>query len=269
MAGTAISANGNSLQTSTILTSNIDHHSGPDANAQLLQMAHANASGVPYVDWPKKIIPIKGQLLYTGSLAALDQLEDTFKSYLTGTNFNLDIGYAGSTRRYICLYTSKTVITRPQELFDSKFDVEFTCQPWGMDTTSTTLVNLSGQTTSQLTMTPTFGGTFPLQYPVIQVTMTTVGGSPVSGTVSIGNNNNGQQVTVTRTWSSGDVLTIDTTQLLNTAPGASQPVTVNSAPVAWSGALPEFTLGSSSIFYGDTFSSRTFSILITNQNRYT
>jgi hypothetical protein len=249
--GTAISYNSNSLQTVNILTSDIDHHSHPEFVANVMGLAHTNGSALPYSNYPKKIIPIEGKLISSSTLTSLDQLEDTFKGYLTARNANLDIGYAGSTRRYKCIAVTKVAIQRPQELWTSKFSVEFTCQPFGTDTNASTLLSVSGRTAASYSDSITLAGTAPFQLPITTITYTAVGGSPVAGTVSLGNAGTGQQIYITRTWTTGDVLVIDSTTFT---------VTVNGVAVNATGAFPAFFVGSGTLFYSDTFATRTFTI---------
>lgn len=77
-----------------------------------------------------------------------------------------------------------------------------------------------------------------------------------STAVFIGNNNNGQGITVTRSWAIGDVLVIDCTKATTT------PVTVNGVAVAFSGAFPEFPPGAQQIGYLDNFIARNFNISV-------
>ena len=116
-----------------------------------------------------------------------------------------------------------------------------------------------GRTLANYTDTCTFLGSAPYQLPVYTVTYTTIGGSPVSGTVSIGNNANGQQVNITRTWTTGDVLVIDTTQRI---------ITVNGLVQNFTGAFPVFAPGASSIGYSDSFASRTFNYSVVYTKLY-
>lgn len=101
-------------------------------------------------------------------------------------------------------------------------------------------------------------GTAPYQQPVITVTLTAIGGSPAAGTISIGNNATGQQINITRTWTAGDILVIDTTLTTTT------PVTVNGNAVSFTGAFPSFFSSAAgtagTLTYFDNFASRTFTI---------
>lgn len=258
--GTAISFNGNSLQTANIIVSDIDHYSDPTKTAKLYPLAHANASVLPFVEYPSKTIIVSGKMT-DSSIAALDADIRTFKSWFAGLqniNKNLDIAYDGTTVRYIATATPKS-IKRPLGLLVANFSLQFDCTiPFGQDTTQTTPVSATGVTTAGATYPITFGGTAPVQVPIITITLTAVSDSS-GGYIFIGNSANGQGITVQRTWSTSDVLVIDPTQL-NVIGG--QPVSVNGAGVAFSGAFPEFAPGSQNLAYQDNFASRTYSISV-------
>jgi phage-related protein len=258
--GTTVLYNGNSLQTTNIITNGIAHYDSPVVDAKSYSVAHANASAVPFTSYPNKVITLSGQLWVSTGVNTMDALIDTFKGYLTAQNANLDIGYNGGTRRYNVLVVNKTTITRPNDYIGAKFSIDFFCQPFGMDTSTTTVVSATGRTLATYTDSSyTFLGNAPYQLPIYTVTYSAIGSAPVSGTVSIGNNTNGQQINVTRTWSATDVLVIDTTKKI---------VTVNGIAVNFTGAFPVFPPGTSSIGYSDSFTSRTFNYSVVYTKLY-
>lgn len=114
MAGTTITFNSNSLQTSNVITSDIDHSSTPNKNMPVFDLAHATGGAVPYITYGSKSIMVKGKIIGT-SIADCDSRIDTFHGWLTGKDKNLDIGYNGSTRRYVA--TANTIsVKRPVAL---------------------------------------------------------------------------------------------------------------------------------------------------------
>lgn len=249
MAGTSISFDSNSLQTANIITSDIDHESHPAINAQIAQIAHANQSVMPFRTNPNKIIRISGKIS-DSSIANLDSRLDTFRSYFTGQDKNLDIGYNGTTRRYIATATD-VQIARPNGLMYAEFSIEFTClQPYGQDTTTQTALNATGRTLNAYTDAYTFLGTALWQRPIVTITLTAVTGG-TSQSMTFSNNVTGQTITINRTWSAGDVVVIDATQ---------KTVTVNGNNVAFTGAFPEFSPGAQTLSYTDSFTTRTFNI---------
>jgi hypothetical protein len=247
MAGTAISFGGTSLQTANILTQDIKHAGVSAKRAQTYSLSHANSSRIPFVEYPNKPITITGTIIGS-SIADCDTQIDTFNSILLTQNGNLDIAYNGGTRRYVATATNIDV-TRPNGLTFANFTVTFTCtQPFGQDTNSTTAVTATGRTSSSFSDTYTFIGTAPYQQPVFTVTFTANAGSG-NQTVSVGNAGSGQVITVNRPWASTDVLIVDC---------VNNVVTVNGLPADFSGAFPLFPPGSQTLYYLDSFTSRTF-----------
>lgn len=97
------------------------------------------------------------------------------------------------------------------------------------------------RTSNSYTDTFTFGGTAPLQQPIITTQFVT--GTLGAGTVYIGNNANGQQIAVTRTFAVNDVLVVDCTL---------KAVFVNGVEVDFVGAFPEFPPGTGVLAYNDS-----------------
>lgn len=254
-----ITYNSNSLQTSSIVTSEIEHHSAPAFKISKAAVAHANRTSIMFGDYPDKTIRVEGMLISTTGIAGMDDLEDTFKSYLVGIEKNLDIEHNGSTRRYIATPTAITV-ERPGGLDWARFGVTFFCSlPFGTNTSSTSLLNQTGQTSGSTTFAITVGGTFPYQAPIITTTFSTISGG-TGKTVRIGNNDTGQQITVTRDWIAGDILEVDV---------ANTSVKVNGIEVEFNGAFPEFSPGSGAITYSDDFTtSRNYSIVAGHSRRF-
>ena len=251
MQGQDILFDSNDLQTANIVTTSIEHSDYPNKIATSYPIAHANASVIPFINYSSKTITIGG-MLTTSSIQATDALIDTFKGYFNTNGANLDIAYNGVYRRYLATATD-IKITRPGGLSYATFTVTFFClNPFGKNTTSSSLLSASGRTLSTYSDNISITGTAPLQQPIITLTYTAITGG-TSQNVTVGNSNNGQQLTVTRTWSTGDVLTIDVTQKL---------ATVNGTMVDYSGAFPEFPPGNQTISYSDGFTTRTFNISV-------
>lgn len=253
MAGTSVTLGGNNLQTATIITNNVDHHSMPEIDAKQYPFAHAPGSTIPFTNFPSKTIPLTGTLS-AASITAMDALVDTFKAYFLGTNLNLDIGYNGGTRRYQATANTPVKIVRPGGLQWGTYSAQLVCNnPFGMDTTSTAAVTAAGRTLSTYSDTFTFTGTAPWQLPVATFTFSVLTGG-TNGQLTWGNAATGQAITIIRTWAATDVLVIDSTQ---------SSVTVNGATVSFFGAFPTFPPGSGTMAYVDTFTTRTFSIAVT------
>jgi len=256
MAG-GILFNTNSLQTSNIVTSNINHQSAPDAVIDMAPIAHADKSAVAFLQYHDKKIRISGMLIGS-SQDEIDALEDTFKGYLVGKEKNLDIERGGSYRRYIATATSVSVV-RPGGLLYALFDVEFTLSlPFGVDTAATEFLNATGETDSSKLFPVTVGGTAEWQLPVITITLTSV----TSGTaqvVSVGNDGVGQMITLVSNFVSGDVVVINSEE---------RAAYINGVEVDYTGNFPEFNPDLSDLTYSDSFADRTYSILGEVTKRY-
>jgi len=251
--GTPVSFDGNSLQTDKIITNDIDHFSGPTKNMPMYGIGHANYSAIPFQSWTSKVITLRGTLR-GDSIADLDQLIDTFKTYFINKDRNLDIGYNNGTRRYIC--TPETAqITRPGGLVVASFIQAFDCTyPFGQDITTSTVLDETGRTLAIYADSVIFGGSAPFQQPVFVITLNSVTDG-TNAAINISNNANGQQLTITRTWTAGDVIEISS---------QSRTVNVNGSQVDFTGAFPEFPPGLQYIGYSDGFSARNFDINVSH-----
>jgi hypothetical protein len=249
-----VAFNGSNLSTFNgshgILVQDIQHAGKSQKQAQTYALSHGNKSVIPFVEYPNKPITLIGQIVGT-SIADCDSQIDTFNGLLTATNANLDFDYNGGSlnRRYIATATNINV-NRPGGLAWADFTITFTAtQPFGQDVSTTSLVSQSGRTASSYTDSITLAGTSPFQLPIITITYSAINPTGSNQTVSIGNAATGQQINILRTWAAIDVLVVDCTQ--NT-------VTVNGIPVDFTGAFPAFAVGSGSLAYSDTFTTRTF-----------
>lgn len=258
--GTNCSFAGNALSTFSgtngILVQDIQHAGKSQKQAQTYALSHGNKSAIPFVEYPAKPITLTGQIIGT-SIADCDNQIDTFNSLLSATTPQaLCFDYNGGSlnRLYYAVATNINVV-RTGGLAYAAFTVTFTAtNPFGQNTTTTTLKSATGRTLSSYQDSITSAGSAPFQSPVITVTYSAIGSAPVIGTVNVGNDATGQQISVTRTWSATDVLVIDSTFSTNT------PVTVNGVAVDFAGAFPLFFTGSGTLDYSDSFASRTFAI---------
>lgn len=258
MNGTPISYNTFNLQTSWIVTSEIEHESMGTKMAIPYIIAHANGSVVPFSEFSNKMITIQGTVTGSG-VSDLDSKLDIFRGYFAQDGKNLDIGYAGGTRRYISLATVVD-IRRPGGLAYANFTVTFMClSGFGQDTTPTTLISATGFTGASRTDSVTVVGSAPWQLPVATITLTAVSSSGLQ-TMNFGNNNNGQQISVSRsTWAVNDVVVIDS-QL--------RQVTVNGSVFDYTGGFVELPPGAQSLGYSDSFTSRTLNYNVQQYPRW-
>lgn len=254
----------NSLQTfdrvarTGIITDNVDVASIPEKVINLMGLAHANASTIPFSNYPSKSITATGTIVGS-SESDLDSRLDTFRSYFIGTNKNLDITINGAARRYTATVNTLTITVSANKRY-AVFSIQFVCIiPFGADTATTTALNGTARTLNVYTDNYTFLGSAPVQLPIATITLTAVS-STGSQSLFWGNNGNGQGITITRsTWTTGDVVVINC---------ITKTVTVNGISVDFSGAFPEFPPGAQAISYSDTFTSRTMTENVVYYKRY-
>ncbi len=132
-------------------------------------------------------------------------------------------------------------------------DIEFlAANGIGTDISSTSLFSnsLSGASNNTAFVGGPLGGSVKWQQPVITITLSALSGG-TGASVVVGNPSNGQQVTITRNWTAGDVIVIDSRSGL-------KKVTVNGTEVAFTGSIPEWQRGlAGSMDYSDTLTTRT------------
>lgn len=245
-----VSFNSNNLQTYNpathvgIITNLIDHTDLPTKTADLYAIAGANQSAIFSTDYPSKTIQIGG-VIKGSTQDDLDARIDTFKGYFNGKDKNLDIDYAGTTRRYVATVNTMSVQRQQLALF-ATFAIEFICTlPFGKETSSTSLFSSLNQTTASKNFTPTIGGTAPFQLPIITLTIDSLTGT--GDYITISNDNNGQQMLLFGLgFANGDVVVVDCEQ---------HTVKVNGNLVDYQGTFLELEPGASSITIANAFTT--------------
>lgn len=260
-----ISFASNDLQTEYIKTEFINHGDIPQKNVDLYEVANANKSAIPNVDYPNRIITISGTLktgedVSSGSTRQemLDELIDTFKGYFTGKDENLDINYAGTTRRYTATVNSLGIDRGVNGKY-ATFNIEFICtDPFGREITATEIADESGHTSSTYNTTPTIGGNALSQMPVFTITVNSLTGD--GDYIQVSNDNNEQKILILgQSIEAGDVITIDS---------ENREVRINGELVDFDGTFIELAPGAQSLTYTDGFDTRDVDIQIEYYKRY-
>lgn len=173
--------------------------------------------------------------------AALDQLNLILQAHEAA----LVCSYGSGTRQWNA--TLSNVMLSNVIGGHAEIDLEFECSnPIGTDVNSTALFSntLSGSSNSVSFL---LGGTAEWQQPIITITYSALTGG-TGKVVTVGNSASGQSVSITRTWTAGDVLVIDS---------QAKTVKVNGTDVAFTGAIPEWNPGTAGMDYNDTLTTRT------------
>lgn len=139
MGRVAISFSGTSLQTSNIVTQEIEHESIDGKTLDLQGLASRDGGKFLAATFQPRKIVLRGYLKYS-SQTLLEQGIDDFKELLNSTTKNLDIGYAGGTRRYVCDMARVTLIRQHFNVTFTEWEATFICAktPFGktLDTTT-------------------------------------------------------------------------------------------------------------------------------------
>jgi hypothetical protein len=242
----------------------------PDRTVNMLAVARRNASVVSSAFYQQRIIYIS-VFINTASRALVDQSLDQLMAILQGIEGQLVFEQSGGVRAFTCTYTDKKKnnsgvgkanVAPPSGGF-TDFTLEFDCSDaFGYDTNYTVIQPSTAYTSGNLAWQYTQGGSAPTQVPFFQARYTALS-TNTTDTVTIGNQNTGQQIAITRVWAVNDLLTIDT---------KNKSVQVNGVDVPFVGSFPEFQPsvvgGVQTFYYLDTFNSRTFSFYSYVYNRY-
>ena len=256
MSATNITYNSYDLQDSAIVASEIGDGSG--FRRKISPQSKIRRAGVVVTDdtFETKIIPVMGTIFGT-SLSNLDSLIDDFNAAMAVKDKNLDIDYEGGTRRYVATPRNFN-IDRPIRGNWAKYRVDFLVTEYGKDTSSSSLLTSNNNTTSGGTHAITVDGSAPEQYLTITIDLNTFTGAAIN-TVTVGNNETGQAVSISRAWTGTDTLVIDV---------ENQRVKVEGVEVDYSGAFPEFVAGPETISYDDDFTARNYNINATYFKRW-
>jgi hypothetical protein len=255
----SVTFNGTSLQSNNILMADIAHDEQAHKKIARLELARGDGSKITNIQYTHKQVSLTGRIIGTSVLDLKARL-DALKAALTGQDKNLDVDEGdGVIRRYIATLEGFTATRAKIGPNAAEITLSFVVPlAFGIDSTTTTIINNQAITTSPANFTPTFGGTISTQQPAFTITLTTIGANAYD-TVSIGNSSSGQVIAISRTWANGDVIAVDC---------FAQSVKVNSTDVDYMGAFPSWGPGSGPVQYTDTFTSRSGSVLGTNLNRY-
>lgn len=229
----------------------------PKRNLTVSDLARMNKAKVNAAFYNKRSITLRCGLT-RATRALVEQSFDTLLSLIQGREKDLLLNQSGGQRKYTATFSDCVLITEGGSYLE--FNLVFdTSDHYGYDTADTLLLQTSGFTSSTKTDQIQIAGSAEWQVPKTTITFTAISGG-TSKTVQVGNDATGQQVAVTRTWVAGDVLIIDALE---------QSVKVNGVEVAFSGALPEWVIGTGYVTYADNFtSSRTWSRTMTYKKRY-
>lgn len=240
----AITFNNYSLQSSTVITSEIQHENFVQKRLNIQKFAQKEGGRLVSPEFDVKTISMRGTIKGT-SQSNLESTIDTFKKNLNASEKNLDIDYSGGTRRYIAT-CSKILIDRKRYTVDMvDFELEFMVNnpPFGTNLDTNTLEDLANTGSSAATVTgeidgyADFSGTFRPN-PIVKITFNSVTGvNNIRLLVTNGDGYLSGTYIENHKFYNGDVLIIDTKE------GTVQ---INGTDVDFIVGFPRFTLNNNS-----------------------
>jgi phage-related protein len=257
MSRPTVTFNGYDLASSVpgLVVISTDPYRYPNRNLNVGPMANSNKSVSPSAFFTDKKIHV-GIEIGQNTRELLDAAIDSLNTILQTREAALVLSFGSSTRQWTA--TLANVGISDVLGGHAVLDLEFECaDPIGIDVASNTLFS-TALTGSTSTTNFTVGGTAPYQKPIITITISALTGGS-SKAVVVGNPANSQQVTITRSWTAGDILVIDST---------TKKCTVNGVEVAYTGSIPEWAPGAGSMSYSDTLTTRTRTMVGVQNKRY-
>lgn len=239
-----VTFNSVSLQSSTIITGEIQHENIQQKRLNIQKFAYREGGNLIRPEFDVKTITLSG-IIKGSSQSDLENAIDTLKKNLNVVDKNLDVEYANGTRRYIATCSKLSFDRKHYTVNIIDWKAEFTASnpPFGTSLDTSTIEDLSNTNTFAATLTGThdgyadYSGTFR-PFPTIKLTFSAVNGIRE---VRFENTNEDGLFSIIRIkdykFYDGDVLTI------NTREGTVQ---VNGVDVDFIGGIPVFTLNNNS-----------------------
>ena len=231
----SIQFDGTEIVSTTYVPRYIKHESAPDRMLDIVGLAKEDGAVLISEKYNTKRIVVAGNIK-ANTQTALETAIDTFKELFSRNEKNLDIGWAGGTRRYVA--------TCERHDFDRDY-MHIGFVPWvaefivpsgvGKDTATTAAINATSVNTSPYTSSVTLGGTAEPK-PIITLTV----GAGCAATVlgfSFENTDTDEKIVVNYAsgFSNTDVIEINRDE---------KTVELNGESIAFHGIFPNFIIGS-------------------------
>lgn len=187
----------------------------------------------------------------------LESSIDALAGLIQGLEKELILGQGGTLRKYIVTYSDSIVGLSGGSYI--QLSLVFMCSDrYGYSLQYEKLLDATARSLYNYTDTFTLNGSATTQTPVITAFISALTGA-TTNTVTIKNVVTNQGISVSRAWTAGDRLIIDT---------YNKTVTVNGSAVDYTGGFPEFALGVGYLNYQDNFKTRTLALAAYYYRRY-
>lgn len=181
-----------SIASANIITRRVQHESTADRQIDSMKLTRRDGEVIIDDSLAAKMVSVEG-VLVGSSLSDLEDRIDDLKELCARKDKNLDITFAGGTRRYVCRM-AKVIFDRDHfNITHVPFVINFfVATGLGKDSSETTAKNTSGITAATTDAAITFDGSYPPK-PRHKITLTTRGNADV---VKISNQDTGDYIEV-------------------------------------------------------------------------
>lgn len=236
----------------------INHHKRPANTASWQKLIRRHGKKLTNKEYAERLIVISG-VITGGSRALYETNRDNFFGYLEPTEATLRIPQSGGNRDYICTVDDIDFDDDPEGGL-AKYTIKFVASnpPFGLDTSNTTDTNTTRTGASATETFVKIGGNITA-CPLITVTLTSGSGLTSSKYIKIMNPTSGKYITITRDWTAGDVLVIDTD---------AKTCKVNGVAVDYTGVFPTWEPSDTQIYREDNFTTRNITVNMVHKKRW-
>lgn len=250
-----VTFNDNDLnQVSGLTITNREVNLLPNRELQSYPLAKADKSILTSSNYLNKKITIEGAITLS-SRALAEQSLDLLKSLVQDQQGSLKVLEAGDIRTYYA--TMSAMSTRLSGGY-VRFGIEFLCSdPLGYHVGQEILIAGTANTNSTAVIPLTVAGSYKAE-PEITANISALTGGTTK-TVTLANAADNIGISVTRTWTAGDILVVDS---------YNRSVLVNNSEVEYAGRFPSFAPGSRSLAYTDDLTTRTVLISASYTKRW-
>ena len=235
-----------------------DAFSAPSKTTKIIELARRDGSVQVFEKFNSKTISVSGYVKADTGLnlrAAMDQLKKLLlapKSSLVLTEDAYPMTWDQVKMRNLNISRDRTQVT--YATWSAEF---FSQQPFGVDGVSDTWFD-QDVTAASNTVAFVVNGTYP-GYPIIDITVTAIDPDDADTTIVFGNPATSQLLEITRTFTAGDIINIDT---------FNRRVFIGTEPISPDGQFPAWIPGAGTFEVSDIATTRTLHIKAVAPRRY-
>ena len=253
-----IEFDGFGLNAAPYSVSDYDPSGSPNKATKTFDIARQHGSVRVFEKYDARSIVINGRII-CDSRTELETAIDNLKRQLRRQEGTLKIGYGDSFRYYVCTAVNVGIKRLRENISFAPYTLEFECEsPFSTDGVTDTLLDAENVTDSTDSFGFTSNGTFDIA-PTFQININSIDPDDSEVDLVLGNPATSQQLTISDTFATGDIISVD---CLN------QRVFKNGLLIYATGQFPEWAVGSGILEYSDTADDRDIDISMYAERRY-